>query len=92
MQHKDENTLKLRDILGDVFKTLRKQKEKEITRNKLEDEYGLGKNTVQRVEDALYDCKIITAWKISEALGVKLSDVIKKAEDKLGKDFSLIEK
>ena len=91
MQHKDENTLKLRYILGNVFKDIR-ENNGSITRNKLEDEYGLGKNTVQRVEDALYDCKIITAWKMSEALGVKFSDIIKTIEEKLDKNFSLIEK
>lgn len=92
MQHKDKNTLKLRYILGSIFKDIRENKSETTTRNKLEDEYGLGKNTVQRVEDALYDCKIITAWKISEALGVKLSDIIKAVEEKLDKNFSLIEK
>ena len=91
MQHKDDNTFKVRKALGEVFKAFREDDAK-ITRNKLEDEYELGKNTIKRIEDALYDCKFITAWKVSESVGVKLSDVVKRVEDKLGKDFSLIER
>ena len=46
---------------------------------------------MSRIENAKVDCKFITLWKIAEALGMKPSEFVKQLEDKLGKDFKLID-
>ena len=43
------------------------------------------------MERGLYYCKFVTLWKLSEALGIKCSELVKKLEEKLGDDFSLID-
>lgn len=41
------------------------------------------------LEKLAYEYDIL--WKISEAIGIKCSDIIKMLEDKLGDDFTLID-
>jgi len=90
MQHKNNNSLILRKTLGEVYKNFR-ETVTDKTRSKLEDEFELAKYTINRVETAKFDCKIITLWKMAEAIGIKPSQIIKTVEEKLGEDFKLID-
>lgn len=87
MQRKTDKTLYLREKIADVIKI--KRLEKEASGNKFANEYDIGNGTLYRIENALIDCKIITLWKIAEALDMKLSDIIKIVEDSVGEDFHL---
>jgi len=46
---------------------------------------------LSKIENALIDCKFITVWRIAEALGIKLSDLVIEIENKTGSSFSLSE-
>ena len=90
MQNKNKNSTILRKALGEVYKELREANTNK-TRSKIEDEYDLSKSTISRVEYAQFDCKFITIWKMAEAIGLKLSDVVLAIEEKLPEDFRLID-
>ncbi|MBR1680351.1 helix-turn-helix transcriptional regulator [bacterium] len=89
MQYKDEKTLQLRNILGESCKELRQKIG--LSCNNFEDAYDFSKGNINRIENAIIDCKVITLWKISEALGMKPSEFMKAVEEKLGDDFTLID-
>ncbi len=44
-----------------------------------------------KLKELKTDCKLVTLWKIAEALGIPLSELILALENKLGKDFKLID-
>ena len=90
MQYKDEKTLQLRKSLGEIVRALRKERTK-LSCTRLGTEYGINSKNLNKIENALIDCKLITAWKISEALGMKFSEFAKIIEDNLGEDFKLID-
>ena len=90
MQRKDEKTLHLRNRLGELIKNTRINTTK-LSANKFSNEYDIGNGNMSRIENAKVDCKFITLWKIAEALGMKPSEFVKQLEDKLGKDFKLID-
>ncbi len=87
MQKKDNKTIHLRIVLGKTISELRIKRN--ISGNKLTGSYDLENSNLSRIENAVIDCKIITLWKISEALGIKLSDLIINIENKVGDDFKL---
>ena len=89
MQYKDEKTLQLRNILGETCRELRE--ELKLSCNNFEDAYDFSKGNINRIENGVVDCKVITLWKIAEALGMKPSEFIKLMEDKLGDKFTLID-
>jgi len=89
MQYKDEKSLHLAKILGEIIKE--KREEKNISINKLANEYGLNDSNLGKIERALIECKFVTLWKISEALNMKLSELIKAIEDRVGEDFTFID-
>lgn len=89
MQYKDAKTLHLK-TLGNVIKALR-EKRTGLSCTKLGNEYGINSKNLNKIENSLIDCKLITAWKISEALGLKFSDFSKILEEELGDDFKLID-
>lgn len=86
MQYKDEKTVKLAQTLGAKIRTLRQEKLKSSI-NQFAHEYDLDVGNTSRVEKGSIDVKFVTLWKISEALGVKLSLLIECLEDELGSDF-----
>ncbi len=90
MQRKDEKTLHLRKTVGELIRTTRVSNTK-LSANKFSNEYDIGNGNMSRIENGIVDCKFITFWKIAEALGVKPSEFVKLLEDKLGKDFKLID-
>ena len=90
MQHKNEKTMKLRKVLGKVIQDFRIHNS-DKSKSKIEDEYDLGKSVLYRIENAKFDTKFLTLWKISEAVNVKLSDIIKAIENELGDDFKIMD-
>jgi len=89
MQYKDEKTLQLREILGEVCKDFRKKTG--MSCNNFEEAFDFSKGNINRIENGVVDCKFITLWKVAEALGMKPSELVKILEDKLGENFSLID-
>ena len=89
MQRNNEKTLQLTKKLGELLKHLRTSKSLSCT--KLAYQFDIDKGNLSRIENGLIDCKFTTLWKISEALEIKLSDLIKILEKDLGKDFKIEE-
>ena len=54
-------------------------------------EYDRSRSNLNKIENGLIECRVATLMKISEALGIKFSELAKKLEEKLGKDFTLID-
>ena len=90
MQRKDEKTLYLRKIVGELIKATRVNNTK-LSANKFSNEYDIGNGNMSRIENGKVDCKFITLWKIAEALGMKPSEFVKLLENKLGNNFKLID-
>ena len=89
MQRNNENSFQLIKCLGGILKNIRTSKGLSCT--KLAYQYDIDKGNLSRIENGLIDCKFTTLWKISEALEIKLSDLIKILEKDLGKDFKIEE-
>lgn len=53
--------------------------------------YSYNKKNTSRVENGTTDVKVVTLWKIAEALNIKPSKLFKIIEIKLGKDFQFYE-
>lgn len=90
MQYKDEKSLHLRKLFGQIVKEIRENK-KGLSGNKFANEYGINDSNLGKIERAEIDCKFVTFWKIAEALEVKPSQFVKILEDTLGDDFTLID-
>ena len=90
MQRISKKTIKLRKTLGKILNKLRIEKTG-LSANRFANEYDLGNGNISRVENGVVDCKYITLWKISEALGMKVSELSKLIEDELGDDFVLMD-
>lgn len=58
----------------------------------LADEFDLQKSLISRLENCINEPKLISIWSICEALGIRPSELMKRIEEKLPKEFSLIEK
>lgn len=89
MQNKDTKSLYLREVIGNTIKNLREKQN--ISANKLTNEYDIASGNLSRIENAVIDCKVITLWRISEALNMKFSELAKCIEDNLEKNFKLID-
>ena len=90
MQQKDEKTYALAITIGEIIKEYR-LKNKKCSINQFAHEYELDVGNMSRIENGLTDVKLVTLWKIAQALGIKASDLIKIAEEKLGQDFLFYE-
>ena len=90
MQCKSPKSLNLRKILAQKIREARIKTGKSC--NKIEEEFDIGSGVLNRIENAKFDCKFITLWKVCEALEISFSDLIISIESVLGKDFSLIDK
>jgi transcriptional regulator with XRE-family HTH domain len=90
MQQKNDKTILLAQVIGQTIKELRLKNQKGSI-NKFAHEYDLDVGNTSRVEKGSIDVKTVTLWKISESLGVSLSDFIKIIETKIGKDFNFTE-
>ena len=88
MQHSNKKTIQLAVTLGQTVKELRESTEG-LTLNRLANE--LYKGTLSKIERGQHNCQFVTIWQLSEALGIKCSELVKILEEKLGDDFSLID-
>lgn len=90
MQQKDNKTKHLAKVIGQVVNELRIEKKKGSI-NQFAHEYDLDVGNTSRIENGLIDAKVVTLWKIAEALEMPLSELIKQTESKIGKDFQFFE-
>lgn len=87
MQRHSEKTLHLTKKLGELIRNERMRKN--ISCTKFAYQFDIDKGNLNRIENGLIDCKFTTLWKISEAIGLKLSELIKILENNLGDNFKL---
>ena len=90
MQQHDDKTLQFMAAAGQIFKQLR-QENTGSSINKFAREYELDRGNLSKIERGINSCSLITAWKLSEAAGVKFSEFAKLLEEKLGGNFKLID-
>ncbi|MBO6087882.1 helix-turn-helix transcriptional regulator [bacterium] len=79
-----------------IFKTLSKLlREERLRQNKsqrlLAYEYDIQMSLISRLENGINEPKLISLWTICEALGIPLSELIRRVEQEIPKDFLLIE-
>jgi len=87
----DSNKIaKFKSAIGEVFSELRVASG-DVSLNKLALEYDIDKGSLSKLERGVYDCRLSTAWKLSQANGINFSDFAKMLEEKLGKDFTFID-
>ena len=91
MQYKNEKSLQIVKTLGQIIKDFRVEKLNKSL-NTFSYEYELTPGNVSRIENGQIEPKIVMLWRIAEALGIPLSDIIKHLEDELGEDFLLSDK
>ena len=91
MQH--ANSKKSKIIFELLSETLREEREKQgKSLRLLADEFDIQKSLISRLENGVNEPKLISLWTLCEALGVRPSELLRKIEEKLPADFSLIEK
>ena len=90
MQYKNEKTLQLINMLGVIIKKNRLKKDK-ISLNTFAYEYDLNPGNLSRIENGQIEAKITMLWRISEALQIPLSKLIRQLENELGKNFYISE-
>lgn len=91
MQHSNSKNSKV--IFETLAKIIKQEREKQNKSLRLfADEFDIQKSLLSRIENGVNEPKLISLWTISEALGIPISQLLKKVENELPKDFSLIEK
>ena len=90
MQHTNQRSIELRKKLAKLIKEARIKTGKSC--NKVEEEFDIGSGVLNRIENAKYDCKFITLWKVCEALEINFLDLILSLKNELGNNFNLIDK
>lgn len=91
MQYKNEKTLHLINTLGKIIRQKRLELSSK-TLNTFAYEYDLTPGNLSRIENGQIESKIVMLWRIAEAMGIPLSEIIKELEVKLGKNFSITDK
>ena len=76
--------------LSQVIKKLIKEKTG-YSATKFAYSYDIEKSTVLRIQRGDVYCKLITIWKIANALGIKCSELISYIENELCEEFTLID-
>ena len=90
MQH--ENTKKSAVILKLLSEELKKERERQNKSIRLlAYEFDLQMSLLSRLENGVNEPKLISIWSVCEALGIKPSELIKRIENRLPKEFSLID-
>ena len=82
--------MRFKEAAGKVIKNLRTGSAK-LSLNQFAHEYDFDKGNLSKTERGIYNIYLMTAWRISEAAGVKFSEFAKLLEDELGEDFKLID-
>lgn len=90
MQDINEKTLQLTQKLAFIIKDIRINK-RHLSLNTIANEYEMYKGSLSKIEKGDSNPKFLTLWKLSEALGIKLSYLIKILEDEIGEDFTLMD-
>ena len=91
MQYKNDKTLQLIKALGRIIKKYRLEKIGKSL-NTFSYEYELSPGNLSRIENGQIEPKIVMLWRISEALNVPLSEIIKQLEIEMNEDFSITDK
>ncbi|MBR1754660.1 helix-turn-helix transcriptional regulator [bacterium] len=91
MQYKNEKTLQLVKVLGQIIQQNRVNRDKKSL-NTFAYEYDLSPGNLSRIENGQIEAKITMLWRIAEALNMPLSTIFKQLEDTLGKDFYISDK
>lgn len=90
MQH--ENTKKSAVILKLLSEELKKERERQNKSIRLlAYEFDLQMSLLSRLENDVNEPKLISIWSVCEALGIKPSELLKRIENRLPKEFSLID-
>lgn len=91
MQEKSENTLYLAKVLGELIRELRVKNAGYVSRNQFAAEYDLDDSNLSKIERGIIEAKFVTVYKIAQSLNMSFSDFIIILENKLGKDFTLVD-
>jgi len=89
MQQKNEKTLLFANTVGEIITKMRANKNLSI--NGFAHEYDLDVGNTSRIEKGLVEVKLVTFWKIAEALDISPSKLLKLIEKKLGQNFHFYE-
>ncbi len=76
-------------ILAQQLKQERESQKKSI--RLLADEFDIQKSLISRLENGINEPKLISLWTVCEALNIKPSELLKRVEQNLPSEFSLIE-
>ena len=87
MQQDNIERTKFNKAVGAVVKKIRKNTDKSINKFALESDIDRG--NLSRLERGSINCRMFTAWKISEASGIKFSEFAKLLENELGENFKI---
>ena len=91
MQYRNEKMLQLVKEFGRCVKKCRLAKGKKSL-TLFSYEYDLDSGNLSRIENGLIEPKLTMLWRISEALEMKVSDLMVILEKELGDDFFVIDK
>ncbi len=89
MQQRSEKTIEFAKVVGAMITELRTNKNLSI--NKFAHEYGLDVGNTSRIEKGSIEVKLVTFWKIAEALEISPSKLLRIVELRLGKEFHFYE-
>ena len=90
MQYRNEKTLHLVNVLGQVIKKKRLCTNKSL--NMFAYEYDLNPGNLCRIENGQIEAKFTMLWRIAEAFDIPLSQLIKELEDEFDEKFCIIDK
>ncbi len=90
MQYKSEQSLRFIKELGKVINQKRANLNVK-SRYNFCNSYELDSSNLRRIENGEIEAKVTMLLRISEALGIPLSNIIMEVENRLGKDFHIIE-
>ena len=91
MQHKENKKAELIfRLLAHELKAERENQKKSL--RILAYEFDIQKSLISRLENGINEPKLISIWTLCEALNIKPSELLKRVEDNLPDEFSLIEK
>lgn len=89
MQQRNKKTIEFAKVVGVMITELRTNKNLSI--NKFAHEYGLDVGNTSRIEKGSIEVKLVTFWKIAEALEISPSKLLRIVELRLGKEFHFYE-
>jgi len=85
-----KKVIRFKKAVGKIIRNIRMNKAN-ISINRMALEFDFDRGNLSKTERGIYGIQLITAWRIAEALGIKLSDFVLLLEKELGEDFTLID-